>query len=398
LVYPFAAATYSHRHRAKLDQLAVPDLDTVDHLWGGVDSSRAFRNVLVGTPEKRGEIWQAWISGGDIDLADEQCFYVYRQREVLEGRTIDRWSLFCAVDIASPNLYIHEDTLSEGVERARQAAESCESDMAPLFVGCEEGVGRQLRALLAEAVEKRAPLLSYRSGPDQSHEVWVLESPILTNRIGELFHTTPLFLLDGHHRLAAAKANQKLGLGDGKILASICSMGTTDTLILPIHRLISYDRWILPEALYSDLSAMGASSSDIPELRVGGIGSFLETFRSSSPFCLVLHSYGDRPKLVQLPHLAKLSRPLASLAVANLDFGILSEIPQATVMPAPHLNKALEQLAQDQAQVGFFLPSVKPSEVRAVAQTGLRMPRKSTRFFPKPALGLVTRPWTSGAS
>ncbi len=86
MLQPFQAAYYSAKHRARLADLTVSDLDTAEHLWGGPDYSRAFRNVLVGFPEQRGEAWQAWISGGDIELSDEQAFYALHQRQEVEGQ------------------------------------------------------------------------------------------------------------------------------------------------------------------------------------------------------------------------------------------------------------------------------------------------------------------------
>jgi hypothetical protein len=170
-------------------------------------------------------------------------------------------------------------------------------------------------------------------------------------------------------------------------------MGRTDTLILPIHRTVTYERWTLPDALAGDLVRAGCKVSERPELRVDTISEFLETHSSTSPFCVVQHSHASRPSLVELPVLAKLPAQLSSLAVAALDVGVVAEHPQSTVMPAPSLDLALQQLALDQAQAAFFLPASTPGQVRAIALSRLRMPRKSTRFIPKPALGLLCRPW-----
>jgi uncharacterized protein (DUF1015 family) len=76
-----------------------------------------------------------------------------------------------------------------------------------------------------------------------------------------------------------------------------------------------------------------------------------------------------------------------------LDYGVLSQYSEAACLPVARVEPVLEQLAVDQAQAAFFLPPVRPSEVRAIALSQLRMPRKSTRFVPKPALGLICRPW-----
>ena len=395
MLHPFAAAYYSANNRAQLAPLIVSDLDTAEHLWGGRDSSRCFRNVLVGPTEQRGELWQAWMSGGEIDLADDERYYVLHQSQRIEGKQIDRWGLYAAIGVNDQSLFTHEDVLSEGVERARQGTEACESDIAPIFVGCEEGVGAMLRELLGLYCRDRKPFLRVETLEKGAHAVWAVEDPNVSAQIRKLFEGTPLFLLDGHHRLAAAKENHRLGMSDGRILACVCSMARSNTLILPIHRAVAYERWTLPDALTADLMRAGCKVSELPGLRVGGISEFLETHTSSAPFCVVQHSHATRPSLVELPVLAKLPPQLSGLAVAALDYGVMAEHPQSTVMPVPSLELALHQLALDQAQAAFFLPPSTPAQVRAIALSRNRMPRKSTRFTPKPALGLLCRPWTS---
>lgn len=395
MVHPFNAAYYSEKNRAELSSLAVSDLDTAEHLWGGPDNTRAFRNVLVGTPERRGETWQAWITMGDVEYSDDALFYVLHHTQRIGKKNIDRWAVYAALDVHEPNLFIHEDVLPEGVERARQATEACESDMAPIFVGCDESLAKDLRRILKGAVKGEPVLLEYKEGPGSKHRVWPVKKGSDAEEIRKLFAGQNLFLLDGHHRLAAAKENHRFGMSDGRLLACITSMAESDTLILPLHRTVRYERWTLPDQLSADLVRAGCEVSELASLKVGDIGEYVLRHKESGPFCVVLHSYADTPLLVKLPKVASQPESLACLSVACLDFGVLAPITDATSIPVPSVEIALEQLAQDQSQVAFFLPPASPREVRAIALAKLRMPRKSTRFVPKPSLGLIARPWTN---
>jgi uncharacterized protein (DUF1015 family) len=395
MLYPFNAAYYSLKHRPRIGDLTVSDLDTAEHLWGGPDHSKAFRNLLVGQPETRSETWQAWISAGEFELTDQPFFYVLHQVQEVDDKRVDRWGLYAAIDVSVPKLYTHEDVLAEGVERARQGLEACEADLAPIFVGCEESLGGELRELLRFACHKQKPIMTLDDSKYGLHSVWNITEAGIEERIKTFFESAPLFLLDGHHRLAAARENQRLGLGDGKILVCVCSMAQTDTLILPIHRAVSYERWMLPDVMEGDLVRAGCRISEVDELRVNTIGKFLETYHSLEPFCVLLHSHQERPRLVHLPRAQKETNELKMLPVACLDFAVLAQHAQATAIPVANLAQLLDQLALDQAQVGFFLPAASPAQVRAIALARSRMPRKSTRFAPKPALGLICRPWNS---
>lgn len=389
---PFFAAYYSKKNRSFLRELIVSDLDTAEHLWGGRDTSRSFRNVLAGPTEMRGEIWQSWISSGEIDLSDTEGFYAAHHSQRVEGRQIDRWALYAVLDANSPQLHIHEDVLPEGVERARQGTEACESDMAPIFVGCEEGVGTLLRDALSGACRGLPPFLRFETVDTGAHSVWPL-SENAGAQARRALEGAPLFLLDGHHRLAAARENHRLGMGDGRILACICSMARSDTLILPIHRAVHYNAWLLPDAMVADLTRAGCKLTELPGLKVSGIADLLESRSSSTPYCIALHSHATKPLLVELPVSPKFHPALAALPVAALDHGVLAGHREATVIPVPDLDLALRQLALDQAQAAFFLPAATSAQVRAVALSKLKMPRKSTRFVPKPPLGLLCRPW-----
>jgi hypothetical protein len=395
--HPFVAAYYSKKCRSQIDRLAVTDLDTAEHLWGGIDSTIGFRNMLVGPPGQRGELWQQWITSGDMEIADDPAYYVLHTTQDLAGQRIDRWALYCSLDIFDPSLFIHEDTLPEGVERARQGTEACESDLAPIFVGCEEALGESFRQLVQPACGGKAPLIEFAEGDGAQHRIWPLEGTEIVAEISRLFQGVPLFLLDGHHRLAAARENHRLGMGDGGILACVCSMKRSDTLILPIHRVVHYERWMLPDAMCADIIRAGGRLTELRDLKVSAIQSFIDeqSAKSGDPFCVVLHSHGDKAWLVELPTVAKLPPALAKLPVACLDVGVLGEYKEATPIPVPNFDLALEQLALDQAQAAFFLPPSSAAQVRAVALAQLKMPRKSTRFVPKPVLGLICRPWVS---
>lgn len=383
-VAPLKGAYYSKKLRASMHEWAVPDLDTVESLWGSPDASNAFRNVLVGDPQRRAEIWQSWLLGGQMVVSEKDSFYLLRHDFSFQGKAYTRYALLGAVEAHSASVLIHEDVLAEGVERARQATEACEGDVAAIFVGCREETGDKLRALIEKTIAKREPLLRYAESPESTHQLWEIQEKL--EEFSALFQNEPLFLLDGHHRLAAARENLRRGMGDGRILACICSMAATDTLILPIHRIVYYEPWLLPERIFSDFAALGGKWKEEPTLKPEGLFDALSALSRSAPACLTLHAHTNQ--------LMRLSFPGKNLAVEQLEQMIQQKFSQARVIPVADVRMALEQLAQDQAQVAFFMPPLTAKKVQEIASAHKKLPRKSTRFVPKPALGLLCRPWS----
>jgi uncharacterized protein (DUF1015 family) len=50
---------------------------------------------------------------------------------------------------------------------------------------------------------------------------------------------------------------------------------------------------------------------------------------------------------------------------------------------------AMNRVLKQEYQLAFFLKPVKPTLIKAVANAGDKMPRKSTYFYPKAPAGLV---------
>jgi uncharacterized protein (DUF1015 family) len=395
-LHPIFAAHYSGQAKDQLQHLAVTDLDSAQNIWGGSDSSIAFRNVLVGPTSQRSDTWQSWLSSGIIEYKEQLAFYVLKQTFTINGQTRERWGVICALDLEDTSLIIHEDVVDEGVERARQATEACEGDLAPIFVGYDEILATKIRSYLEQVLVGVPVLLNYQDPSQQSstHSIWEITGSKQIREIQDLLRGEKLFLLDGHHRLAAARSNWRQGLGDGKILACVCSFAPQDTAILPIHRVVHNSAWILTDRLIEDWTQLGCQIKEIATVQPSHFQEQINQLINGDLCCLMLHAHANKILELRFPsHLEKIPIEERDMAVAHLEYYLSSSFKNATVIPVTDPGFALEQLALEQAQVAIFLPSLRPFQIKRVASAGLRLPRKSTRFVPKPALGLIMRPW-----
>lgn len=127
---PIHAAHYAKAYRSNINRLAVKDLDSAQNIWGQVDQTYAFKNILVGSPQSRRDIWQSWTHGGVIEFKDRPAFYILCQKYWEGDVAVSRWAVLGSLPLDSKAIKIHEDVVAEGVERARQATEACEADLA----------------------------------------------------------------------------------------------------------------------------------------------------------------------------------------------------------------------------------------------------------------------------
>ena len=87
---------------------------------------------------------------------------------------------------------------------------------------------------------------------------------------------------------------------------------------------------------------------------------------------------------------------LQSLDVSVADHVILDKLlevnpasDERTVAYCQDRQEAIDRVRDGEFQVTLFLRPVAPSLIKAIADNGDQMPRKSTYFYPKTPVGLV---------
>ena len=385
---PFTGAYYSGSYRESMQSLAVPNW-TAAELWGNKESPWNFRNCLVGTAEECAAVWKRWQLDGVFDRDGDSTFFVLKQVFRFRGRTHERWGVFGALSAVDGNVHVHEDVSLEGAENTRHRFELSRADLTPIFAGIEESHHERLRTLLAGLTEGRVPLVLYQENKNAFHVLWKIESAAERDKVSRFFDDKKFYLLDGHHRFRGAQDNFKRGLGDGRLLSCVTTMASEDLLILAIHRAVIHEQWLLPELALEDLKRLGCET-------VRRVRWTQETFADA--VFSTNWKEGDFYFLpVQSAELFLMKLPPAqganSLVVERVEREIFAKIPGASLLPVNDLPFLADQLASGQAQAAIILPPVPAQAVRRVADAGKVMPRKSTQFYPKPALGLICRPW-----
>ncbi|MCO5143519.1 MAG: DUF1015 domain-containing protein [Oligoflexia bacterium] len=388
---PIKAAIYNKKIRENINQVLVQDLDSAHQLFSNNDSSYSFKNLLVGKMEEKRDRWQTWISNEVFELSDKAGIYLLNHTQETTLGQINRFALYCSLSVYDEALLTHENTQADGVERARQGAEACEADLAPIFVGLGSEKSSVFRSHIRDLHERNNSIVSCTLEDGSRFSMSALYDKEQINEVKKFFQQTELFLLDGHHRLAAAKINTKNGMSDGRILTCISSMQTEDLKIYPIHRTLSYPAWGIPERLYDGLLQIGAKKVKNLAKNIESIESFIRSDEANGRM-VVLHAYDQTPTVFDLPKVKNSSDHLDSISAYRLE-KMLEPISEIRLNPTSEPSLALEELATDHADAAFFLPAASTEAVCAVARAREIMPRKSTRFVPKPALGLVVRPW-----
>lgn len=279
---------------------------------------------------------------------------------------------------------------------------------------------------LAAATEESAPTIDLRDWDGIRHRVWICQDHVAIGRLQAECAAAPLFIADGHHRYETALAFRDLmrakETGDpadaqkrpyNYVMMTLVSAEDPGLVILPIHRIIrhlpggSLDRYLAqltgqftvekvpvprdPEAAASTLlHHLGKAKEGAHCFGVygGEERAYLLTLTDKG----ALEVEGDKPPAYRRLDVTVAHRQLIAGPWSRCGLG---EPPDDALSYHHDAAEAVRMVQKDGWDAAILLNPTKITEVQAVAEAGLRMPPKSTFFYPKLLTGLVIHPIVS---
>jgi uncharacterized protein (DUF1015 family) len=283
----------------------------------------------------------------------------------------------------------HEDVMEGPVDDRVVLMRTTQTNLEPILL-VHEGTDR-LRTLIAEAAQS-PPQVDVVALDGSAHRLWLITDEATQRAIADELVSSQALIADGHHRYAAYLRLQAELRADGAPpgtspwdhgLALLVDQHDHPLRVGPIHRSIgALTLADLQEASLErgdelcrmpDREAASAAQTELADDRDratfaisdGRSWALLRTGRSSPLDAAVLHE-------VLLP----------AWGVAEEQVGY---------------HHSLDQALHTTARQPGIVVAVHPPTVDQVMQTaarGVRMPRKSTSFAPKPRMGIVMRDLT----
>lgn len=350
--------------------------------------------------------FRSWIDSGLL-VADAPRFYVYRQTFSYLDRSYTRVGLFVSLrldDQGGP--LAHEHTFDGPKADRFRLMSAAKANLSPIFL-LADGDRSNWDGVLAKTDE----VLTRFDDPDgQTHELLSIADPAAVQTVQDFVQRRILVIADGHHRYETAQNYKRKmmettgkspeGQPWGCVFALIVPAESPDLLVLPTHRVIGR----MPEGWMDVLTAQagkfgtiepladdsGASLRDLlsqPDRReslavVGSQRSFLFSMNSSST----------------PPSLLAIDEALRRLNVCILHQFLLGSCLQMTSADLQGVTQyirgeeeAISRVRTGAAQAAFLLGGLSPKTVLEISQHNVRMPQKSTDFYPKIPTGLIFR-------
>ncbi len=393
---PFPGLRFSPSHISSLEDVVCPPYDVISEEQRERLVARSPANIVrLELPRSddgddpyvgAAKLLDAWRDGGILHRDREPALYGYRMTFTDEvGSPRSTVGVIGALGLEPPGEGIlpHEETTPKARSDRLALLRATRANLSPIWAlspaaGLTELLGSSAHPRPAERV----------TGDDGvCHELWPITDRHAMDDIAHTVGSEPVLIADGHHRYETALAFQaeERATSGGRpgdhdsVMALVVELADDQLAVGAIHRLLDGlpERFDLPGALarWFDLEPTGPVDA--------GIGS-----RMAAAGALAVLTPGGawlarpRPETVAAAthdlDSSRLDVALAGLPPHRLDFQHGAESCAAAV-------------GAGRAQAAVLLRPAGVDQIAAVARGGVRMPPKTTLFWPKPRTGLVVR-------
>ncbi|TVR73506.1 MAG: DUF1015 domain-containing protein [Sphaerobacteraceae bacterium] len=364
----------------------------------------------------RASVFERWIADGLLIRPEQPAFFVHEHRYRQNGIYHRRLGLFAAASLeesASTGFRPHEGTIPGNLRFRVDLLRQLRLSISPIFTLIRDS--GWLGVVLADLVHARPPDLSGHDNEDGVHRLWTLTDPHLIAWLQDLMAERPLYIADGHHRFAAAKAYRDHLLEQGQdpgpagsVLTLIVSEFDPGVSILPIHREIREipgDHHAMQERLEElfEIECVLQPEQIDPDLVARRTRRLAESASEQPEFLMIRHDDQRlcRLRLKESVSLGRFIEPSTAPEVGDLDVTVLHRVILEHVLAIPRddpdnliIYSADAATLTRRVQAGtspmaLFMTNPRIEQVLAVADAGAYMPQKSTYFYPKVPAGLI---------
>ena len=441
LIAPFRGLRYNPEIVKDLSLVMAPPYDVISPEGQRAFHARHEQNVirlilgeaLAGDDaawnqySRAGDYFRQWQAEQVLVRDPAPAVYLYQQTFQSHGAgTLARYGLIGLVrleEFGNRTVFPHERTMGAAKADRLRLMQACHANLSSVF-GIYPGRFLELDRLAA-ASEESKPIIDLCDWDGIRHRVWICQDREAIGRLQVECTSTPIFIADGHHRYETALTFRDLMLAKEKgdpaqtqrrpynyIMMTLVSAEDPGLIILPIHRLLKH----LPGDSLDGYLAQIARQFTVERLPVprepaAAASVLLSRLRQTKEgtHCFGLYGGEERAYLLALTDEQALEAKAEEdkpPVYRRLDVTIvhtllidgpwsrhgLDDLPEDALSYHHDAAEAIRLVQQGGWAAAILLNPTKISEVQAVAEAALRMPPKSTFFYPKLLTGLVIHP------
>jgi uncharacterized protein (DUF1015 family) len=390
---PFTGLRYSRSHVPSLDDVVCPPYDVISESERAALEARSPYNIVrLELPhedgpgnryERAAQLLDGWRDGGILHRDGSPQFYGYRMRFTdTTGASRQTLGVIGALGLEAPGSGVlpHEETTPKAKTDRLELLRATRANLSPIW-------GLSAESGLSQLCQPPAHPAEHATDDDRVvHELWPISDPARMAAITDAVGAQPVLIADGHHRYETALSyrGERAGQGDAGededfVLALVVELADEQLTVQAIHRLLldlpaGFD---LPEALdpWFDVTPTGPPDRTLAA-RMADAGALAVLTRSGT--------------WLARPRPAVRDAASHDLDSSRLDVA-LAQLPPHQLVFQHGWDHAAAAVATGQADAAVLLRPATVSQIGAISHGGVRMPPKTTFFWPKPRTGMVVR-------
>ena len=394
---PFRGTRY--RDTSALSSLVAPPYDVIDEeeraALEASDPHNAVRLILP-RPAPPDDAYAhaahdlaAWLAGGVLATDATDRLYGYEMRftgaDGAARRTRGVLGALALPDPDSTDVLAHERTLPKARSDRLALLRATRANLDPIWC-------LSLAPGLTDLVPDGPPIATATDPSGTAHALTALDDPAALDAVRRLVRGAVLVIADGHHRFATACTYRDEHPGDAgaaRILTLVVELDETMLDVRAIHRLLHH----APPDLRDRLAAVGTVEAAGPNTEAnvarlaGQAGDDDTLLLVDRDGCarVVLDAATSRRLDEELP------AELRQVDAARFDVALRPALGETELAYRDDAVTVAALVAKGVADAAVLLRPVTVAQIRAAAQAGIRMPEKTTFFWPKPRTGMVFR-------
>jgi uncharacterized protein (DUF1015 family) len=401
---PFAGVRYRGAS-ADLAALVAPPYDVIDEdqlaTLEASDEHNSVRLILPRDEATEGDryaraaaTFERWTAEGVLVRDPKPRFYAYRMEftdpEGVRRHTRGVLGALTLPDPGDDDVLPHERTLPKAKSDRLALLRAMRVNVDPIW-------GLSLASGLTPLLQRATPLVQCLDSEGVYHEIAAIDDPKTIAAIQRVVGSAPLVLADGHHRFETAinyrneiRATGEDPAGAAAIMTFVVELADEELCIEPIHRLIDAPAGTDVRALLADAFVVSDAGANTPD----GVDALVASTRTEHGIGIV----DARGLALAVPRADVRAAALADEhpAVAQTDAAVIEALVVPRLADATwqyrHDARSVAALVDKGAATAAILCSpVSVATTRAAAMDRVRMPQKTTFFWPKPRTGMVFR-------
>jgi uncharacterized protein (DUF1015 family) len=410
---PFRAYRYNAERVGDLADVVSQPYDKITPEMREQYLNRSPHNIVrvIKNPdyEQAGKQLREWIKERILVQDPHPSFYPYQQVFEFQGETCSRLGFIALVSLEDADLTLrgHENVLTEPLQDRLQLIRQTESNEGLIFTLFSQP-NLEVDRILGHFARGYQPAVEVTDEYGVKHRLWVLFDPRAQDQVSGFFKSRTLYIADGHHRFQTSLLFHRECIEKGwraetiesfdKRMIALFNMDHPSLKVLATHRAIHNIPDFEPTRFISELSPFFAvqevATLDAVEKAMKAHGHIIGLIAPHRFFVLLL----KEELLDDSSFMETVSGPARQLDVNILHEGILRPFlgigpeelaSQKFVSYHRDVEEAAAGVAAGRHQLAFLLKPTALEQVRQISELGLKMPQKSTDFYPKLLTGLT---------